>query len=205
MDDLIAGYRRFREETWPEQQARFEELAEGQSPKTLVVACSDSRTDPAMVFDAAPGQLFVVRNVAALVPPYQPDGHYHGVSAALEFGVRVLQVERIVVMGHARCGGVNALLYGAPDKAKDFVEPWMSMAEPALRRVAEETPGEAQDQDACEREVVRLSLDNLRTFPWVAEAEQAGRLRLIGARFDIATGVLAALDAKTGRFEAVEV
>lgn len=205
MDDLIEGYRRFRQETWPEQQARFEELAEGQSPKTLVVACSDSRADPAMVFNAAPGQLFVVRNVAALVPPYQPDGHYHGVSAALEFGVRVLQVERIVVMGHARCGGVNALLYGAPETARDFVQPWMSMARPALERVAEETPGQAQDQDACEREVVRLSLNNLRTFPWVAEAEQAGRLRLIGARFDIATGVLAALDAKTGRFNTVEV
>lgn len=203
MDALIEGYRRFRDETWPRQQARFEALAEGQAPETLIVACSDSRADPAMVFDAAPGELFVVRNVAALVPPYKPDGDFHGTSAALEFAVRVLKVKRIVVMGHGRCGGVNALLHGAPDVARDFVEPWMNIARDALHRVAEATPGQAEDQPACEREVVRLSVENLRTFPWIAEAEAEGRLKLVGARFEIATGVLSMLQPD-GSFAAVQ-
>jgi carbonic anhydrase len=134
MDGLLEGYRRFRAEVWPRERERFEKLADGQQPETLVIACSDSRVDPAMVFGAAPGELFVVRNVAALVPPYEPDGGRHGVSAALEFGVRMLGVKRIVVMGHARCGGVQALLLGAPKQCRDFVEPWMSIAEPALWR-----------------------------------------------------------------------
>ncbi len=173
-------------------------MKEGQRPIALVIACSDSRADPAMVFDAAPGELFVVRNVAALVPPYQPDGGLHGVSAALEFGVRVLGVERLVVMGHARCGGVAALLHGAPAEARDFVEPWMSMARPALERC---TAGRADEaEDACEEEVVRLSLTNLRTFPWIADAEREKRTKLIGARFDVATGVLSTL-GMDGRFE----
>lgn len=113
MDELLDGYRRFRSEVWPSERARYEQLARrGQRPKTLIVACSDSRVDPQTVFDAAPGELFVVRNVAGLVPPYSPDGVYHGTSAALEFGVRVLKVENIVVLGHAQCGGVAAMVQG---------------------------------------------------------------------------------------------
>ena len=127
IDELTAGYRRFRAEKWPEARAEYGALAsDGQKPHTLIVACSDSRADPALIFDAAPGELFVVRNVANLVPPYEPDGQLHGVSAALEFGVKVLKVRRIVVMGHASCGGVGAMLTGAPEDCPDFVAPWVA-------------------------------------------------------------------------------
>ena len=126
---LIQGYRRFRTGTWAHQRARFDELSSsGQSPRTMLIACSDSRADPQMVFDAHPGELFVARNVANLVPPYGPDSHHHGTSAALEFGVRVLKVEHVVVMGHAMCGGIHALLHGAPEEAGDFVAQWVNMA-----------------------------------------------------------------------------
>ena len=187
MDRLIAGYRRFRDDTWPLQRARYQALAEaGQRPHTMVVACSDSRVDPATVFDAGPGELFVVRNVAALVPPWQSGGGYHGTSAALEFGVRMLGVQRLVVMGHAQCGGIHAMLHGAPSAAQDFVVPWMAIARDAVRPGLSETEAEAA--------VVRLSLTNLRTFPWIASAEAAGTLNVMGMQFDIHTGILSQLD-----------
>jgi carbonic anhydrase len=193
MDRLIEGYRRFRAEIWPVERARYEELSQsGQRPETLVVACSDSRVDPTRVFGARPGELFIVRNVAGLVPPYEPDGGSHGTSAALEYGVRVLKVARIVVLGHAQCGGVQAMIEGAPREARDFVGPWMAMAAPVLEGI----PPGADPAEAlrhCETEVVRLSLENLKTFPWIADAVAAGRLTLHGLRFDIHTGVLATL------------
>ncbi|NJC40145.1 carbonic anhydrase [Brevundimonas alba] len=199
-DALLAGYRRFREGHWAEAKADYEALAtHGQRPHTLVVACSDSRADPALIFDTAPGQLFVVRNVANLVPPYQPDQRLHGVSAALEFGVKVLNVSRIVVMGHAHCGGVNAMLNGAPENCQDFVAPWVEQGTPAVRRVAEAVEPDEVEQ-AAEEAVVRLSLDNLRTFPWIAEREAAGDLTLTGLHFGIADGMLRALTGP-GRFE----
>jgi carbonic anhydrase len=192
-DALLSGYRRFREERWPEARAEYEALAsKGQKPHTLVVACSDSRADPALIFDTAPGQLFVVRNVANLVPPYEPDGHLHGVSAALEFGVKVLKVSRIMVMGHAHCGGVNAMLHGAPADCQDFVAPWVQQGAPVVRRIADGCPPEELEQRA-EEAVVRLSLANLRTFPWIAEREAAGSLALSGVHFGIADGVLRSL------------
>ena len=201
-DELTAGYRRFRTERWPAARAQYEALAaHGQKPHTLIVACSDSRTDPALVFDTAPGQLFVVRNVANLVPPYEPDGHLHGVSAALEFGVKVLNVSRIVVMGHAHCGGVNAMLNGAPGNCRDFVAPWVEQGAPVVRRVAEAVEPDQVEQ-AAEEAVVRLSIDNLRTFPWIAEREAAGELVLTGLHFGIADGILRALTGP-GRFEAL--
>ena len=179
---LAQGYRRFRETTWQAQRSRYEALAqEGQTPHTLIVACSDSRADPALIFDAAPGELFVVRNVANIVPPYEPDGQLHGVSAALEFGVRVLKVGKIVVMGHAQCGGVSAMLTGAPDTCQDFIAPWVAQAEA----------------------VVRMSIQNLRTFPWIAERETAGDLKLFGLHFGIADGVLTEMNAD-GVFRAVD-
>ena len=197
---LFDGYRRFRLERWPEARAEYETLAQaGQKPHTLIVACSDSRADPALIFDAAPGQLFVVRNVANLVPPYEPDGLLHGVSAALEFGVKVLNVRRIVVMGHAHCGGVDAMLNGAPDICADFVAPWVAQGSAVVRRVAEEV-SEDQVEGAAEEAVVRLSIENLRTFPWIAEREAAGELTLTGLHFGIADGVLRALTNKP-RFE----
>jgi len=135
MDDLIEGYRRFRASTWRNERARFEELtAHGQHPRALVIACSDSRTDPQMVFDAAPGELFVIRNVANLVPPYGPDDQPHGVSSAIEFAVRTLRVGEIIVMGHAMCGGIRALLDGTPPELADFVGQWVRIAEPARQR-----------------------------------------------------------------------
>jgi carbonic anhydrase len=192
MDDLIAGYRRFREDTWPREKARFEALAAmGQRPRTMVIACSDSRVDPQMIFAAAPGELFVVRNVANLVPPYMPDAAFHGTSAALEFAVRVLQVEQVVVLGHALCGGVRALLEGAPPEARDFVAGWMSIAQAARGKALRCDP--ADRQEACEHEAVRITLANLMTFPWVAEAVAEGRLTLHGAHFGVATGKLVRL------------
>lgn len=199
-DPLISGYHRFRAEHWPAAKAEYEALAaKGQRPHTLVVACSDSRADPALIFDAAPGQLFVVRNVANLVPPYEPDGNLHGVSAALEFGVKVLGVSRIVVMGHAHCGGVQAMREGAPEAVRDFVAPWIAQGTPVVRRVAEAVAPDAVEQ-ACEEAVVRLSIDNLRTFPWIAEREAAGTLSLTGLHFGIGDGRLRALNGP-GAFE----
>src|SRR4051794_25017352 len=190
MDRLIDGYRRFRAETWPQQRARFEALAAaGQSPATMVIACSDSRVDPQMIFSAGPGELFVVRNVANLVPPYMPDAAFHGTSAAVEFGVRVLGVRQLVVMGHALCGGVRALLEGVPPAAGDFVAGWIGIAGRARDAALRCDSPEAQ-QEACEHEAVRISLDNLMSFPWVAEAVAAGRLALRGAHFGVATGQL---------------
>jgi carbonic anhydrase len=202
MGPLLDGYRRFREDTWPQQRARFEALAaQGQKPHTMVIACSDSRVDPAMIFAAGPGELFVIRNVANLVPPYAPDASYHGTSAAVEFGVRVLEVGRIVVMGHAQCGGVRALLEGAPQRGGDFVAGWMDIAAPARRKVLACEPVETQ-QEACELETVRLSMANLMTFPWIADRVATGRLRLRGAHFAVATGRLMVLDSVTGEFAA---
>ena len=194
MDDLIAGYRRFRAGTWRDERSRFEELSRlGQKPRALVIACSDSRTDPQMVFNAAPGELFVVRNVANLAPPYGPDDQPHGVSSAIEFAVRALRVREIVVMGHAICGGIQALLNGAPAEVSDFVGQWVRIAEPARAR-AMTAPAE-QRQDICEHEFVRLSLENLMTFPWIKSAVEAGELRLTGCFFDIRSGVLERLGA----------
>jgi len=194
MDRMIEGYRRFLAKGWPARRALFQDLAEhGQNPRAMVIACADSRVDPGMIFDAGPGEIFVVRNVANLVPPYAPDGGQHATSAALEFGVRVLKVTDLVVMGHAMCGGVQALLTGTPAEARDFLAPWISVARAARGKVLRCTdPDEARER--CEQEVVKLSLDNLMTFPWIAAPTRAGTLRLHGMRFDIRSGALEALD-----------
>lgn len=202
MDRLIDGYRRFRAEVWPAQRSRYAALArEGQNPDTLVIACSDSRADPHAVLDAGPGELFVVRNVAGLVPPYQPDAHYHGTSAALEFAVRVLKVASIVVMSHGQCGGVRAMVEGAPKEAREFVKPWMDMAEPILRAMPPHLKG-GEVFSHCETEVMRLSLANLLTFPWIEQAVADGRVKIQGFRFDIHTGILSRLEGD--RLVAVE-
>jgi carbonic anhydrase len=201
MDKLLEGYRRFRAQQWPERQATFERLAAGgQSPRAMVIACSDSRVDPAMIFSAEPGELFVLRNVANLVPPYQPDAAFHATSAALEFAVRVLQVKDLIVMGHAMCGGIHTLLNGAPAPAGDFLVPWMRIAEPARRRVLARSS--ADPQADCERESVKLSLENLLSFPWIAQPVAQQHLRLTGMVYDIRSGVLAILQPD-GEFAAV--
>ncbi|HTZ70618.1 MAG TPA: carbonic anhydrase [Acetobacteraceae bacterium] len=189
LDALLAGYRRFRTGTWPERRALCEALAEaGQRPLAAVIACADSRLDPAAIFDAAPGALFVIRNVANLVPPYMPDAAYHGTSAALEFAVKGLEVTTIIVMGHAQCGGVRALLEDDRGQVGDFVLPWMQIAARARARACD-----SPDQDrqtVCEHETVKVSLENLGSFPWIAERVADGRLSLVGAYYGIATGVL---------------
>ena len=194
MDDLLEGYRQFREETWPEYKRLFEHLARrGQRPATMIIACSDSRVDPQMIFNAGPGELFVVRNVAALVPPYSPDGAYHGTSAALEFAVRGIGVKSIIVLGHGLCGGVSAMLSGVPAALSDFVAPWMHIADRARDRVLACTAEDPQLEG--EHAVIRLSVENLRTFPWIKAAETNGTLGLHGTHFDVRFGSLTRLQA----------
>jgi carbonic anhydrase len=195
MERLLEGYRQFRADVWPSDGARYESLAdEGQRPETLLISCSDSRVDPQSVFGAKPGEMFVVRNVAGLVPKYHPDRGCHGTSAAIEYGVRVLGVRRIVVLGHAQCGGVRAVVEGAPPEARDFVEPWMAIARPILRRPS--NPDRHNLVEHYESELLRLSLGNLMTFPWIAEAVAAGRLTLHGFHFDIRSGSMSVLQGE---------
>jgi len=206
--ELVDGYRRFRADSYPKHADLYRTLAEtGQSPKVMVIACCDSRADPATIFGAGPGQLFVVRNVANLVPPFEPDGDDPGTSAALEFAVTGLEVETILVMGHTRCGGVRAFLDGLDggSPAPGFVARWMSRLDPArtqaLRAAAEAPP--AARQQALEHASIRHSIDNLKSFPFIAERVSAGRLRLRGACFDIADGRLLGLDPDNGNFAPV--
>ena len=205
---LIDGYRRFRENDWPRERERWSELAHGQSPKTMVIACADSRTDPAQIFDTRPGEIFVVRNIAALAPPYETTAGYHGVSASLEFGVTQLEVEEIFVLGHGSCGGCAAALTGmfdgAPPGEGRFISDWVSMLHP----VRDEVKREHHDIDAdavreMEWAAVRLSLRNLRTFPWIVERERAGSLKLHGGHFAIAEGLLYLLDEAEETFRPV--
>lgn len=203
--DLVRGYQRFRSENWARERARWADLRKSQSPRVMVIACSDSRVDPTMVFDASPGEIFVVRNIANLVPPFENDGSRHGVSAALEFAVTQLKVAEIVVMGHGACGGVKAALTkGFDGKAPGeggFIDHWIDLLdEPRERVVSRHGTGEEAAHE-LELEGIRTSLANLRTFPFVAEAEAAGTLTLHGAYFAIADGALRVMDEE-GNFAA---
>ena len=208
-DDLLDGYRRFRTGRWQDQRVRWTELAGGQSPQVMVIACSDSRVDPAQIFDVDPGEIFVVRNVAALVPPFETTPGHHGVSAALEFAVQFLKVREIVVMGHGLCGGCKAALTqsmrGEEPGRGGFIADWIDMLDEARDRVvaAHGTEGR-QAERAMEQEGVKVSLANLRTFPCVSELEAQGRLRLRGAFFAISDGVLHLLDEPSGKFAPAE-
>jgi carbonic anhydrase len=204
-DRLVQGYRSFLGERLPKEQARFEELArEGQNPDVMIIGCCDSRVSPEVIFDARPGEMFVVRNVANLVPPFSPDGELHGTSAALEYAVQALKVTDIVVMGHARCGGIRAFADDAqgPLSSGDFIGKWITLLGPA----AERTGGRGMNEGLPEyierlaMSGVESSLANLRTFPCVQILEAKGRLRLHGAYFDVATGLLMLLDPGTKRF-----
>ena len=205
-NELIDGYRRFRETGWTRERERWAELAEGQSPKVMVIACSDSRVDPAQIFDVRPGEIFVVRNVANLVPPYETGGGHHGVSAALEFAVTQLQVEEVIVLGHGFCGGCAAALTGefddAPHGEGHFIADWIELLEAAREKVRSRHQREL-DRAAfhdMELESVLVSLRNLRTFPFVTERERDGRLALHGAYFSIAEGILHICDEAAGTF-----
>jgi carbonic anhydrase len=206
---LIEGYRRFRETAWTPRRERWAALREGQEPRVMVIACSDSRVDPAQVFDVDPGEIFVVRNVAALVPPFGTTPGHHGVSAALEFAVQFLKVREIVVMGHGRCGGCMAALtqsmHGEEPGRGGFIADWIEMLDDAREAVVAEHGAEGRAAErAMEQAAVKVSLANLRTFPCVAELEAQGRLRLRGAFFAISDGVLHLLDENDGAFAAVE-
>ena len=206
--ELVAGYHRFLDNRYPDDSTVYRDLAEnGQSPHSMVIACSDSRVDPAAIFSAGPGQLFVVRNVANLVPPFEPEGAYHGTSAALEFAVTGLKVDNIVVMGHGHCGGVKAFLDGVydHDTGQSFISRWISLLRPAFATIDTEKAddGPTARQREMEYAGVRHSLENLKTFPFVQDRLAAGDLRLRGAFFDIADGRLLALDPETGSFEAL--
>jgi carbonic anhydrase len=202
--DMITGYRRFRQGDWRRQRERWEELAEGQSPQVMVIACSDSRIDPSIVFDAGPGEMFVVRNVANLVPPFELGGFRHGVSAALEFAVTQLRVRQVIVMGHGQCGGVSASLsrrfQDKPPGEGGFIARWMQMLEPARDRIEAELGTGPEAIRALELECVRVSLANLRTFPCIEQAEADGSLQLIGAYFAIVDGILHVLNEADGEF-----
>lgn len=203
MDDLLDGYRRFRSGRFPEQQANFLRLArDGQAPGAIIIACCDSRVDPQMIFDAGPGDLFIIRNVANLVPPYARNKDYHGTSAALEFGVAVLEVPQIVVMGHGRCGGVRALLASDGEEVGDFIGPWMNIADAVRRRHPRQSDGsvDAATLTAAELDVIRVSLANLMTFPFVRDRVKAGTLKLHGCSFDVGLGRLLVLDPQSGEF-----
>ena len=201
---LVEGYRGFRHTRFRRERDHYARLAAaGQKPTTLMIACVDSRVAPEVVFDADPGEMLVVRNVANLVPPYQPDANYHGTSAAIEFAVRQLKVRHIVVCGHASCGGINAFRQNHINEVDirdgDFVARWMEIAAPATS-LACEGVDPLQDQTAMERAAIRQSLHNLRTFPWLAARERAGELSLHGLWFDVADATLCVLDEATGEF-----
>ena len=192
--NLLDGYRRFRANRFASERERWEQLAEAQEPRAVVIACSDSRADPATIFDTHPGEIFVIRNVANLVPPFEPGGGRHGVSAALEFAVTQLHVPEIVVMGHERCGGISAALtgqfHGAAAGEGGFVHKWMSQIETPADAIAQKHGTGDVAQRLLEEVSIRQSLANLRTFPFVATREKAGSLKLLGCHFSIRDGEL---------------
>ena len=205
LNRLIEGYHRFRDKDWARERERWSELAEGQNPRIMILSCADSRVDPSHIFDARPGEMFVARNIAALAPPYEVSPGFHGVSAALEFAVTQLEVGEILVMGHGMCGGCAAALTGkfddVPPGEGHFIGDWVRM----LAHTRDEVRARHEELDRpafldMEHEAVKVSLANLRTFPWIAEREKNGRLKLHGAHFSISEGKLYLLDEAEGTF-----
>jgi carbonic anhydrase len=204
---LISGYKSFRENYFGAGKQLYRDLVrDGQSPETLVIACSDSRADPAILTNSSPGDIFVVRNVAAIVPPYKTDSNHHGTSAAIEFAVRTLKVKHIIVMGHSLCGGIHALQNKEALRGKyEFLQQWIEIGSSALETVEKELGDASADikRRAVEQAVVLVSLDNLLTFPWIKEAVDAGDIQLHGWYFDLNTGALLDYKHATGAFEEI--
>jgi carbonic anhydrase len=196
IDRLISGFKSFRETYYEDRPDFYRLLVEkGQKPEVMIIACSDSRVNPSIIAKADPGELFIVRNVANLVPPYELGSNYHGTSAAIEFAVRDLNVKHIIILGHSHCGGIRCLCEGHEDgKSREFIDDWMSIANKALDGKLE---GEAQHRHV-EREAVKVSLDNLLSFPWVKSRVEDGRLKLHGWWFDLEAGELLAHEVKDG-------
>lgn len=201
---FIHGFRRFQDDYFSEDRELFNRLKQGQRPKAVLIGCSDSRVDPSMMVRSEPGDLFIVRNVANLVPPCEHDHSYHGVSAALEYAVCHLEVEHIIVLGHSRCGGIRSLLEGIPpEKNGEYISKWVSIAERAKQQVLDtfaDAPPEQQAK-ACEHASILVSLENLLTFPWISERVEADRLDLHGWYFDIESGNLYSYQPSSGKFE----
>ena len=205
-EQMLGGYRNFRAGDWHQERERWAELAEGQSPQVMVISCSDSRVDPAQILDVAPGEIFVVRNVAALVPPFETTPGRHGVSAAVEFAVQFLKVKEILVMGHGLCGGCKAALTqdlrGSEIGEGGFVAHWVDMLDEAREPIAAELGTDGRDAElAMELEAVKVSLANLMTFPYVADKVASGELSLHGGHFAISDGILRVLDKDSGEFK----
>ncbi len=204
-ETMIDRYKRFRLRHFMPHADQYEELATyGQNPDTMLISCCDSRVDPETIFNAMPGELFIVRNVANLVPPFETGGRYHGVSTAIEFAVLNLRVKHIIIMGHSGCGGVRAALdqSAAIQTEAMFISRWMSMLDDARTHVLATNPDQPQavKQQALEKECVKTSIANLRTFPFVKDREDKGRISLHGAYFDIASGTLQVLNHSRGEF-----
>ena len=205
LDRLLDGYHRFRETGWTPRRERWEALRDGQQPEVMLIACSDSRVDPAQIFDVDPGEIFVVRNVAAMVPPFETTPGHHGVSAALEFAVQVLKVKEVWVIGHGMCGGCKAALtrelHGTRPGEGGFIADWIALLDEARGPVAEQygTTGRVAER-AMEQAGVKVSLANLRSFACVREKEAEGSFRLRGAFFAISDGILHLLDESDGQF-----
>ncbi len=206
---LLGGYAHFRKDRLERERERYQQLAEtGQKPDTMIIACCDSRSAPETIFGAAPGEMFVVRNVANIMPPYERDGDYHGTSAALEFAVQELRVKHIVVMGHGRCGGIGAFRRQITREATeplspgDFIGKWISLLEPVAAKI-ERTGAETAEQlqYKLEEEGIRQSIEHLKTFPCVSILLEREQIGLHGAWFDISTGELWTMDEETGAFE----
>jgi len=201
MEKLLEGYRIYRQKRWPELRWLHRQLAErGQSPKTMVLACADSRVDPTTIFNASPGELFVVRNVANLAPPFEEAPGFHGVSAAIEFAVTALKVETLLVLGHAQCGGVAAALEDRPRDPHSFLDAWISLLDTAKSRLKTQGGERASE---LEHESIRVTLENLATFPFIQEAIASRGLQLVGARYGVGDGSLELLDTETGLFNPV--
>ncbi|KZM38199.1 carbonic anhydrase [Bartonella bacilliformis] len=207
-EKLLKGHRSFMDNRFSHERGRYQQLAkEGQRPETLIIACCDSRAAPETIFDACPGEIFVLRNVANLVPPFSPDDQYHATSAAIEFAVQFLEVKHIVILGHGHCGGIRTVLDDTckPLSSDDFISRWMSLLAPAGKAVASNPWMTAKEQQtALEHISIRYSLENLETFPWLKARKDEGLLKLHGAWFDISSGELWSMEQETGNFTRVE-
>jgi carbonic anhydrase len=204
LQKLIRGFKRFQRQFFKPDNALFEQLKTQQNPKILIVGCSDSRVDPAIITKSRPGDLFVIRNVANLVPPYEPDTKYHGVSSALEYAVRILQVDHIIVMGHSNCGGIDALMRGSEQiQIGEFIDHWVDIARPAKEAVLRDMAGKPLplQRKACEEAAILISLENLLTFPWLVERVNVGNLAIHGWYFDLEAGEMLSYNPETASFE----
>lgn len=208
MEDIakfIAGFERFQDKYFRHDRKLFDRLQRGQYPHAMMISCCDSRVDPAILTGAEPGEIFVMRNVANLVPPYEPEGNFASVPAALEFAVLSLEVEHIIVLGHAQCGGIQALMSGTKP-GSEFIGNWVSIAQRARERVLAELPDKppALQARACEQAAILVSLENLMTYPWIAQRVAIGEMHLHGWYFDIGEGSLLRFNPLSNAFESID-